>query len=282
MILIEETIANQFSKKQHPTANILMRNLFIFTLYLSLSFSSALACLNTYQYKIFPIGTLDGDLVTIDFQIQRSEDNSPARHVKIGFGKGPQEQQIWRLKSYISTYDKHQKLQFNLAQDIGQARGEDYTKKLKTLYQTALAEAVKKYPKMVLFNPQGISFCNFNKDCDLVSIKYDVEQKKDFVFYNGQSYEIGILKDSSYIGFNNSLYYANHSTAFYLSSSRTYINKTGRLLVCHYETGTNLSFYEDEKHSFVPDLEFVDLRNAIYQEPVLHHGFGYDVLVWLE
>lgn len=259
-----------------------MRTLFIFTIILSLGFNSAMACLNTYQYKIFPIGTLEGKIISIDFQIKRSEDSSPSRHVNLGFRKPPQEKQIWRLRSYISTYDKSQKLLSNLAFELGQVKGEDYTQKLNELYQSAINQSIKDYPKMVLFNPQSISFCNFNKHCDLVSIENDADKEKDFVIYNKKAYEINILKDSSYIGFNNSLYYANNSSSFYLSSTRTYINKTGRMLVCHYETGTNLSFYEDEKHSFVPDFEFVDLRHASYQEPVLHHAFGYDIIVWLE
>lgn len=244
-----------------------------------LSFSSLKACLNTYQYKIFPVGMQNGHIITVDVQIKRSEQSAVDKYIKVGW-KGPSsEGELWVLKTYISVYDQQQKMISNELQEIKEHKGKSYVNALRKMYQNAFKAIQLKYPKLDGFKPIDICFCNFQKACKDVNLKNDVNKQKDYLVYQSKSYQISVLKDSSYIAFNKSMYYSNNTKPYYLSSTRVYRNSKHQLVLAHLETGTNLAFYEDKSECIVPDVSWANIENSVYQEPVLHHAYGFDVFI---
>ena len=68
------------------------------------------ACLNTYQFKIFPVGVSQDKIITVDVQIRRTSQVEGNRWLKLGLEKADEWSEMWILYSYVSAYDKNQKL----------------------------------------------------------------------------------------------------------------------------------------------------------------------------
>ena len=179
--------------------------------------------------------------------------------------------------------------------DTVYAIGKDYSDTLLSAFQTGYESALKQYPSIDLFTPDYISFCDYQKKCDLLSVAYDTIQNKDYVTLSNKKYPISVIQDTSYYAFNNSPYHSGNTAGLYISSIRTYKSESMTLVLTHLETGHEISMGwitddpnkkpEEEGDPVIvskehkPDIEFKVIDKAVYQEPLLHHGYGFDIFV---
>lgn len=253
------------------------------------------ACLNTYQFKIFPVGVSQDKIVTVDVQIRRTSQVEGNRWLKLGLEKADEWGEMWILYSYISTYDKKQKLISLTSLDTTYSIGKTYADTLYKTYQRGLKKITTEFSDIEYFKPEYISFCDFQQKCNLVKIQSDTVSNKDYVVYEGKRYETNIISDSSYYAFGNSPYHPDNIEGLFVNSIRVYKTKTMTLLLTHLATGHEISMgwitsdpkkagkTEDGEITLAkehkPNFTFTDIKKSTYEEPLLHHGYGFDIFV---
>jgi hypothetical protein len=253
------------------------------------------ACLNTYQFKIFPVGVSQDKIITVDVQIRRTSQVEGNRWLNLGLEKTDEWSEMWILYSYVSAYDKNQKLISLTPLDTTYSIGKNYSDTLDKAYQNGLKKIANEFTDLEYFRPDYISFCDFQQKCNIVKIQSDTLSSKDFVIYEGKKYQTDIVRDTSYYGFGRSPYHPETITGLYINSVRVYKTKTLTLLVTHLVTGHEISMgwitsdpkkagkTEDGEISLAkehkPNLTFTDLKKSTYEEPLLHHGYGFDIFI---
>lgn len=249
------------------------------------------ACMNAYQFKIYPVGIYKGNILTVDYQIRTVSQPDGNRSLKLGLKKIDEESPMWILKSFISTYDRNKKLISSKLFSTTYTLQGDYTDTLQENYSKAFAKLIKERPSMELFQPEYLSFCDFQKNCELVSVSSDSIAKKDYLLFSNRKYSIDIIKDTQFYGFAGSK--IENVSAYYINSVRIYKTKTIQLILPHLTTGHDIAMgwftndpikaKEDESLTLVkehkPDFEFNSIKKATYYEPLLHHGYGFDFFV---
>lgn len=278
----------------HMQKKTMTRIVIILLTFLS-GWTNTYACLNTYQFKIFPIGIYQDKIVTVDVQVRRTSQIEGNRWLGLNL-KNPDEFSVmWILCTRISTYDKNQKTQSSTPIDTVYAIGKDYSDTLLSAYQACYNSVLKQYPSIELFTPDYISFCDYQKKCDLLSVTNDTIQNTDYLTLEEKKYPIKVIRDTSYFAFNNSPYHSGNTTGLYISSTRTYKTESMTLVLAHLETGHEISMgwitndpnkkSEEEGDPVIvskehkPGFEFNNLDKAVYQEPLLHHGYGFDIFI---
>ncbi|MFN5381159.1 MAG: hypothetical protein ACK5CD_09365, partial [Bacteroidota bacterium] len=103
------------------------------------------ACLNTYQFKICPVGVSQDKIITVDVQIRRTSQVEGNRWLKLGLEKTDEWSEMWILYSYVSTYDKNQKLISLTPLDTTYSIGKHYTDTLDKAYQNGLKIIAKEF-----------------------------------------------------------------------------------------------------------------------------------------
>lgn len=277
----------------------------IFVLLLLLSATLSLyPCAGAYQFKMFPVGMVGDDIVTVDMQMWRSDFCMD----DLDSGRGAFEGGCWTLQSYISRYDKNQKLLSSVKADSIQIRGFFYDKVLGLLYSKVFDRVVKENKNISLFTPEYISFCGYQQKCNMVALT------GKNLLYKQKKYPLTILdmENHAYYGFNHNYFQAYEGKitsedkevydklieGFAISSVRRFTVQGKELLVVHLQRGHELSMgwitnnpkdprlkkKDDDnfvilKQEHIPDIPFKDIRSAVYEEPILHHGYGFDVFI---
>jgi len=278
-----------------------MKQLYILII-LSFQTSFSFACLNTYQFKIFPVGVSQNKIVTVDVKIMRTSQAEGNYRLDLGLEKNEEWieddkdwEEMWILSSYVSTYDKNQKLTSLIPIDITYSIGKTYADTLHRTFQRGLKKIATEYADIEYFKPAYISFCDFQQKCNIVKIQSDTVSRKSYLVYDGKKYQTDIINDTSYYGFRESLYHPELITALYVNSIRVFKTKTITLLIVHLVRGHEVSMgfitsdperfrmYEDSgvrmAKEYKPNFKFTDIRKSTYEEPVLHHGYGFDIFV---
>ena len=252
----------------------------------ALTFSSSNFCLNTYQFKLFPVGMVNDQIVAIDAQISRTE----RFHEKQGF-----EEISWHINTYVAIYDKKQRLISKTKIEYKLVDHNEYKEELQLLYTKGLSFIQKKYPNLNYFKPKEISFCEFQNKCKWVESRYDAKNDANYLSYKNQEYPITIFNDSNYYGFQESAFFSNRISGYAVSSVRVFTLGDLELIVAHLENGHELSMgwitHNPKKRSknsnevliykqeYTPNIEFSNINTAIYEEPLLHHGYGVDLFL---
>lgn len=279
------------------SAHLPKTSLILFILLLSPLFSSA--CLNTEQYKIFPVGIHKGNIVSVDFQIRRTSIGEGSRMLDLEIPDSiPSEPsaEMFILISRIRIYNPQQSLlESDTISSLSYSFGKDYSDTLIKSYYASYKRAQKLYPEMELFETEYLSFCDFYKSCEMVSLGFNAQSGQDQLLIGKSQYPLYIFSDSTYAIYGNKEYYPN-SAGLFISSVRIYKSRNHQLIISHLEAGHELAMGYMERssepetnwHSGVPaasehkpDVDFSALKSAVYQEPLLHHGYGLDVFVLL-
>ncbi|MEN8125748.1 MAG: hypothetical protein ABFR32_11535 [Bacteroidota bacterium] len=268
-------------------------------LFLLLLYSiNGFACMNTYQFKIFPIGVYNDYIVTIDVKIYRTSIYEGNRKYDLNFKSkdtlGMDE--MWIIETYHSVYNKNQKLISTTALDIVYSTKSDYTKDLQKTYVTGFEKILMSYKELKLFKPDFLSFCDYKKKCRIIEAKKDTIKDNDIIVYKETNYPVTITQDEKYYGFNNSPYFTKNSLSSYsISSTRIYRTNKIEIIIGHFGTGHELSMGwitddpekkpKDESDivilakEHIPEIKFDEIKTSVYKEPLLHHGFGYDIFI---
>ncbi|RZJ67459.1 MAG: hypothetical protein EOO50_05585 [Flavobacterium sp.] len=239
---------------------------------------TASACLNTYQFKIFPVGVVNGNIVSVDFKIRRTSKAEGNQMLDLGLKDARAMDVMWILDAYISTYDKSQKLLTSEHFEQVYSLEEDYGSKLQSVYSVCLSKIKSANPTIDLFKPDYISFCDYQQKCKLVAIESDTIKHLDYMSYNKKKHLLPVMRDTSYYGFGGNA--PEKAIDLYVSSVRVYKSKNMTLVMSHLETGHEISMnLMDDSKEKKPNIAFRNIAEATYVEPLLHHGYGVDIFI---
>ena len=202
---------------------------------------------------------------------------------------------MWILVAHISRYDFSQSLLATTTLDTLYAVGDHYLDTLNNIYQNSLDEIKSQYPQITLFQPDCISFCDWQRNCKLVQAHYDSLKSQNFLIYEGTPYQIDILGEHSYYGFGKSPYHTNVITRQHINSIRVYKSAKVEIVLAHWASGheigmgwitDNPSLVDSTSfppitlsEEYTPEFRFDDLKSCTYEEPLLHHGYGVDLFL---
>jgi hypothetical protein len=269
----------------------------LFVLSLFFQSISSQACLNTYQFKIFPVGMTSDTIVTVDMQIRRTSQSEGNRWLKLGLDSADEWTEMWMIDGFISKYDKTQHLLSKESIGFTFSLKESYLDTLQAFYQKGYASIHAMYPALKLFNPVYLSYCNFQQSCEYIKLTENALTKKSYFVYQDRSYQLSVLEDTSYYGFDQSGSSAIHILKYYANSIRVYKLDDVELVISHVATGHEISMgwiVSDPKvaekmeakgetamlvKEYKPDIKFADITKSVYEEPLLHHGYGFDLFI---
>ncbi len=251
---------------------------------------NSFACLSTTQYKTFPIGTINNQIITIDAYISRSDYIDRDNKSEYNFPKI-----MWIIESYISIYNEKQELISTKLIEKRQLKKEKYLPLLREIYLKGIRLINDEFKGIEYFKPEYISFGDFQKKCEKLELKHDTISKKDLLVYKKKEYHIRLESLKGYENYKTSMLFPNSLSAYLISSIRIYKTNKIELVIGHIETGHEISMGwitndpnkkpKDENDIVIypkehkPDFEFSKLENAVYQEPLLHHAFGFDFFI---
>lgn len=243
------------------------------------------ACLSANQYKIFPIGIKDTEIITLTAHINRYDSfdkNEEFKIPKIG----------WSIKYYIATYDLNGKLIFQDKTEKLIVESEHYNEELSKTYERKLKEIKLQNKNIQFFTPEYISFCDFQKKCNILTLKNNLKKEEDYLIYESEKHPISL---NAFQEFKRSATFTDNLSAYYLSSIRVYKSNNIKVVIGHVGTGYETSMGwitndpnkkpKDEYDVVIlaqehkPNFKFDQLSKTIYEEPLLHHGYGFDFLI---
>ena len=252
---------------------------------------ASMACLNTSQFKIFPVGIENAHIVSVDVFIKRTSLGQGNAQYNKSFSSIGSNGRMWVLFVYISTSDFSQKNKKCIPFDTLFACGDHYLDTLQKGYTRALNKISISYPSLELFSPEYISFCGMQKKCSIVSLHYDSTAQYDYLSYKGKDYLLPIIHDTTDYGFGFRPYYSENLKGLNVGSVRLYKSKKISLVVIQMasgdgETPTELdgsAHHHDGtcSHSkeYIPSMSFSKLPSAVYEEPLIQHSFGFDLFI---
>jgi|GEM_PF-2745527 len=249
---------------------------------LTFGFSShAFACLAASQERIIPIGTSEGCLVGIEIISRR---DSEGRY---------SEKAIWyfdfKLKGFNEDYSDFLIQELDTKQKVNNNEVEEY---LKTKAREALS-ICQKMETFEILKANEISFCEYQKNCSKVSLikakdelrfRINKTQKDYPIKYLSKDYDGAIAKPyREYVSFyleDSEDYESALGQYLSISSIRTYENSSMELLVFHLGMGQEFepldSTMTNKKKETQYHKQLKNLEDAIFVEPILHHGKGFD------
>lgn len=238
------------------------------------------ACYEAELYKIYPICESEGNILAIDMHIQRNNAGFYNKNERIeGNLINENSHDIeefanydleWIIRTYITRYDKFQNKIESIPLDSARFYTEKEGKiidKLKLLYERGINHIISNNKNIELFTPVGISFGEHSQNC-----KNLISKDNSFIKEDDLAHIILTLKDRPEKLFPH----IEESQKFQLlkafNSISKYICSTFELININIQVGQTFGDEEIPQISLVKDIKF-----AIYEEPIIYHGNGYDV-----
>ncbi|WP_299116009.1 hypothetical protein [uncultured Winogradskyella sp.] len=247
---------------------------------------NAFACLSAKQQKLFPVGVIDDSIIFIEVHLYRTHDidkNDKSKNMMA---------MKWKVKSYVSIYNKFHKLISQTEIESSEIKGRSYLPLLQSTYTKGLAQIKSIYKSLDYFKAEYLSFCDYQKKCKRLEIHHDSITKKDTFKYKKQDFTIELSDNQKD---EKSETFVGHLSSYFLNSVRIYKTKDIELIIGHIATGHEVSMgwitdnpnkkpnkFGDPIHKaepYHPDFEFKELRTAVYEEPIMHHGYGFDLFI---
>ncbi len=244
---------------------------------------------------MFPVGVSKDRIISVDFQIMRTSQYEVSKKYNLKITNPDEFKEMWILKSFISVYDKKQKLISSEAFRTTFVGGKKYLDSLEKIYSLGLKLISNNYKNIELFTPEYLSFCNFQHKCQILRVKHDSIKMKDYFIYQNKWFEVSIFKDTTFYGIAGHEEPSSRIDELYINSIRIYKAKNFKLIVSHLATGHEISMgwitNDPKKKSkgenevvilakeHKPKIPFHDIRRSVYEEPLLHHGYGLDMFI---
>ncbi len=256
-------------------------------LILNLTTNSLFACLSASQNRLFPLGQTTKGLCVVETHLYRTEFREDKKGSEIKTG--------WGGFSYFKIYDKNYKEIYSATLDTIRLFEEHHYDSIvgKTLNK-GLALA-KTYPDFVTAKPLSISFCDYQQTCAKARLLFDtINNKIKIQLPNKIKYDVKVLFDSTSIASNVLDYYGGFDDAdisakgfngnIYINSVRQFLIGNKKLIIAH--IGSGQTFEHTDGGTYPPGKEykakfpFTDISKSVFEEPVLHHGHGFDFFIW--
>lgn len=253
-----------------------MRNVFLLLIITLASFNS-FACLSSYQYKVFPIGFKGDTIVSVDFDIYRSE---YSQGVKLGVvpkdSSKTMRDEYYTIKCYKVLYTFDQKEISRDSIETRYAPNKNYRDTIQAMYSKILEDVLYTDFTVELFNATYLSFCNFNQTCDTLTYKYDTVKALPYFLYNGEKYYTSFGTDSTSHVLATKKSLENYS----VNSIRIYTSFSFSIVIVqlsNFQEKETANGNIPEHTEYLPPKPYTCIAEATYFEPVVHHGFGFDV-----
>jgi hypothetical protein len=257
-------------------------------LFFTLTVNSLFACLSASQNRLFPLGQTSKGLCVAETHLYRTEfreKDKPVIELKAA----------WRGISYFKIYDSHYKeIYSEVIDSIKLFKQHDYDSIINRSFKKALSLA-EKYPDFVAAAPISITFCDYQERCSKARLLYDIKNNKVSIrLPNKISYDVTVLFDTASIASNLLNYYRSFDDAglsakafkgnLYINSVRQFQIGNKKLTVVHIGRGQALELTKGGTYppgkEYTAKFAFTGINKTVFEEPVLHHGQGFDFYIW--
>lgn len=256
-----------------------MRNLLVF--FVLFSFSKTYACLEAFQFKIFPIGYLSGNIYTMDVQIIRTSEDLANRDYDTRIENPSSLSPVFVLNCYLSVYDNNQKLISTQLNHTAVIVDSIYADTLSKIYDKTKQSLSRQYPKMKKFKHHSYSFCEFNRECEKFRLTSQIEGKRDALVYKNKKYSLEVLEDENYFKLIGD---TRHQMGILgIGTINAYKARGLKLIIVHFVSADQITeeamFPETTSDSPSMDFIFTNTHNPVFKEPLLDHAYGVDVFL---
>lgn len=237
-------------------------------------------CLAASQARIFPIGFTNNGLVVFETHMGRGENFRDKNDE-------PEMKPYWGGYTYLKVYDRNHKVISSVTLDTLRTFKEaDYEKVVSGVYTKAvkIAEAYKGFKPV---KPTAITFADYQLKCSLASIEFDtIRDKIEIRLKNKTRHPVTVLRDTASIASNLISYFTGFETSvtakdlknsLAINSVRQFKADGKKLTIVHLGTGNGVGGNGKE---YEAKFAFNDISKSIFFEPVLHHGHGFDFIIW--
>jgi hypothetical protein len=259
-----------------------MKNLFTAVILILFSINT-FACLSAYQFKTYPVGIVGDTIVSIDFKIHRSEYKSGVSRGKVLHDTTKSfRDEYYTIIPFKVYYTLKQEVISMDTLDTIYVPTRDYRDSIQKVYLFELEELLFTEPNLELFNANHLSFCQYYSKCSIVSIKTDSITLETSVTYKNKEYNIPVLKDSSYYGFNTE-HITSTENVYNINSIRVYSTPNIEIVMLHlspfYDTRepADSSLKDKKREEIYPSKPYTCIAEATYFERLIHHGHTYDI-----
>ncbi len=260
----------------------------LIVLLFSLTTNSLFACLSASQNRLFPLGQTTKGLCVVETHLYRTEFREKDKKV---IDIKP----AWRGISYFKIYDKNYKeIYAEIIDTIRLFEQHHYDSIIDKTFKKGL-ELAKTYPSFVSAKPTNIVFCDYQENCSKAQLLFDtINNKISIRLPTKIKYDVKILFDSTSIASNLLDYYGGFDEVnisaktfkgnLYINSVRQFQVGNKKLTVVH--IGSGAAFELADGGTYPPGKEykakfaFTDINKSVFEEPVLHHGHGFDFYIW--
>lgn len=253
-----------------------------------LSSEYSFACEWAVQSRILPIGVIDNEIIALNLRMKRTWQAPDSAASDRWYWNGEAS-----LVSFTISNLKITKKHFSAPFSWGHT---NFKKSVTELYLTTLKIA-EKFPNIELLFPDKMEMYYF-KEKPQFALKIDDGDSTAYILDNSLPGSKTYLPNWEYTDTNSILYYPTAKSAeemleiYELSRRPSLSNITGsvrsfkigshKLIIVHVGIG-DLEGFEDGEDLplFGSPPAFDNLTNCAYEEPVLWHGIGQDIPIWL-
>lgn len=253
-----------------------------------LTTNSLFACLSASQNRLFPLGQTSKGFCVVETHLNRTEFREKDKEVI-------EMKPAWAGISYFKIYDNNYKEIYSEVIDtIRLFEQHHYDSIIDKSFKKGLKIA-EKYPDFVFAKPTALTFCDYQEKCSKAELLFDTTNNKIRIrLPNKVAYNVDVLFDSTSIASNLLNYYSSFDDAdlsaksfkgnLYINSVRRFQIGNKKLTIVHIGSGQIFELDEGETYpqgkEYQAKFEFTDINKSVFEEPVLHHGHGFDFYIW--
>ncbi len=245
------------------------------------------ACLSASQNRLFPLGRSAMGLCVVETRLQRTEFNSKNDEIL-------ELLPAWRGLAYFKIYDNNYNEVFTVLIDsIKLFRQEHYVKTIEDVVNKGMLIA-KSQAVFLAAEPKSLSFCQYSDNCPNAKLYFDTKNNTVFTqLSNQKKYKIEALFNPTSIAANlldyMSIFEDNNAVSAKSLKGNIYVNSVRQfqignklLTLVHIGCGQNYEYRNRKSHTSESEqnIEFTNINKSVFEEPVLHHGHGFDFFIW--
>lgn len=246
------------------------------------------ACLSASQNRQFPLGQTYKGLCVVETHLFRTEFRENDKEVI-------EMKPAWGGLSYFKIYDKNNKEVYSeIIDTIKLFKQHHYDSIIERSFKKGLSIA-EKYPDFEFAKPTSLIFCDYQEKCSKAELQFDtINNKIRIRLPNKVAYDVNVLFDSTSIASNLLNYYSDFDDAdfsaksfkgnLYINSVRQFQFGNKQLTIVHIGSGQTFELAEGGTYppgkEYEAEFAFTDINKSVFEEPVLHHGHGFDFFIW--
>lgn len=280
---------------------------FILSLIISLHFST-IACMGANQYRLFPLGTIKGNLVAMAVDLDRGNVNfiPPSNYAQQLNSNSPEildfSENLNAIISLIEINALNMIVHQETIDTLISLPPEEMDLRLEEMMQF-LMQTQQKTKGFKALTTESLQFCNFRSTCSLASLEMQPNnQSLQIRLANGKVYPINNPKEVTtaihpfYTYIEDRLGETMPEAAFeypladllFINSVRYFKQGKKRWVVLHITQGELVYDYdndhvnEDFPYNEGIDTSFPSLQKSYFSEPILWHANSFDWVIFLE